>query len=445
MIKVHVRGGAAGTLGFGAFNHAAATNTLANSTDSFVYPCSNFANSFFQSTRVRVNNTQLPSTTDYSVASTLYKIVTSGKDENDLMSNDISLESSHIPANVAGSNRADSAGRVDYIYDGLNKFAVEKIKKLLKRDEIGGSLPDSRNVNEFWVCGKLDCQLFNNDAIIGPNTKISVDLLIDSNFHFNVVQYTKKNGCFRDVAAEGANAEPISIVKDSNQTLTDNQFAISGSDLGMYVPTFMDDAIISSSLHLNSTNLFIHRRNLNTGTSADQFNINFPSPPKMIVIAFQDSRAYSQGYTPSYFGLQYDKDPASFANDVFNENCCQYLIQSCEVIYANKTLPAVRYNISNQKTSTSLEESYRAYYDTIHNSGLVERKNGSVLSFSAWRNSPIFCFRPQADETTSCVVTLQFNGQISANNVAVVLGCYDESLELSYDSNGMITETIVSR
>jgi hypothetical protein len=421
---------------FGSFSHPTNKNS-----DTIIYPSDNFVNCFFQSTRVRYMGNQLPTINDYSIASTLYKILMRDRAENSLFNGDqISLiENSSIPEDTESNNRITSALTDEYVYNGINKQAHEKVKSLLSQSVTGGNVTSAKNVRTFWVAGKLDCQLFNKDTIMGPNSKVCIDLLVDNNFHYNLVQYSRKNGSVSDIPSPATN---LNILK--GETAVANSFSITASDISLYVPCFTDNAIISSTLKLKTNNLFVHRRNLNTNITSDSFNVNFPSPPELVCVAFQDSRVFSQGYSPSYFGLQKDKSVLSADVDEFITNSAQLQVQSVELLFANQTYPKVRYNIRNQLDATSLEEIYRAYLDTVFNSGMASRKSG-LLSFNAFRNNPIFCYQVENDETTSAVINLQFNEKISQNNTVVVWCMYNENISINYNAEGMVDSTTVTR
>jgi hypothetical protein len=439
LAKYHISGRRGGNdnSGFGIFPQ---TDT-ADSNDVIIAPASNFANLLFDSIRVSINNVQLPSLNEYPLSSTINKIVNMGKSQNELYpgSNVFLLdEARRVPNGAGTAQKVAVKSKAQYAYSGFNKMLYQQLKSVFGSDIPVADDAINTYTRTIYVAFKIDAQLFNDETILPPMNKIKLDLLTNSQYHFSSIAYSS-NG---SQLAVGTPA--INIVKSANVAETvDNLFNIAVSDLSLYIPKFIDNSVMNDAVLLNSKSLFVHTRNLQASTS-DSFNITFPHPVNNIIVAFNDSRRGTTGHPNSYFGQLYNPNTTDTPGlGAFVTNSAHRQIRSCEIIYGAKTYPQTRYNINNVLDSREIEEAMRAYYDFIHMTGQAHQKAGGIMTFPQWRCNPMFAYKPDNVTEINCVVNLNFNNPIGANNTCVVTGYYDETIELKYDERGMLESTAV--
>jgi hypothetical protein len=420
---------------FGSFANGA------NINDTFVFPCNSFISALIQSIRIKVNGVQLQSVNDYARCSALFEMVTVGLDENDILNgNDCYLNKDYyIPPDAAGTAEkytVDNQG--NYLYKGLNKYAYEKIKRLNDSTSGGRSLPF------FWIGGRLNCQLFNDiNSVIGPNCTVELDFTIQDNYEYNMVRYTR-NGHIAGVTTPDV---PLTITKATDRnspTVDSNIFKIGAEDVSLFVDTFQDNPIIDSSLFMKSRNLFSYIKNLQPGTTSEAIVVRFPSQCDLICVSFQDSRIGNPGYSTTDFSLQKTTRTVNLV-DLYEENSAQRLISSVELLM-DITYPSQRYLCDNRGTTNNdLSECHRAYLDSMMNLSMLQKGTSTPLTFSEWLIQPVFVFRPRKTELNEGTINLVFNGQLAAYNSCFVMGIYDESIEIIYDSTGHPINTIVTK
>jgi hypothetical protein len=398
-------------------------------SDTIISLCSNAGACLFDTARVSINGVQLPSVEQYSLSSTVSRIVhTTSREQTDVeLGSRIYLhDTNYVPPGDSADQRETILSPAQtYKYSGLRKMLAKSASALAPLRRVSAT-NYTNGVLEFEIPIALDAPCFNTPNHLPGGCNLKLDLTVNSQYHVSTVQFSGSGSPANAVAAP-------TISKDSGAAAA-NQIKIFCNDLSLYAPSTYDDARVSASVLMSPRLLHTHIKTLNSVN--ESFVATLPFLADRLFISFADTRRGTPGKPYGYIGANYDS-PVATGPEVFSATSPHRLVRSVEVLSNAASYPMSRYSI-DMSGATSTVETHRSYIDFIKLSGC------RLMTFSEWRENPIWAVLLEVP-ATELTMSVQFSAAPS-NAQCNVLAISDRSLvTIQYDAHGVAMATDFSR
>ena len=310
-------------------------------------------------------------------------------------------------------------------------------------------------VNEHTLTWSLPFPLFQSNAAIPPHTKVQMDLNVNPNWIYEIIN------CVGKFPAGGI----VPLVNGGNTVA--NSIGVGIDDITIWLYMVTEVAPVNmvkeiplkqyfSQIHpINSTNDCFTLTLPNGGRNVTHILACFLQTKRGVAPVVGSVKGSSNDFSSGYAG---DTGGATGESNTYESkitNDAVTNLKSLRFQTADRVFPNPDYLLDLSVPVTPVNNTIydcgdlaRSFTDFLNHSQSKFDRSGNILSIQQYIREPIFCYRTDS-ESTSYNETLLVNislgtGYTAGTSQLLVVALYDETLRLHFDTEKIINVELIS-